>query len=683
VVTGDVTYTALWKPDSYVATWAPGAHGTWNPDDETYTGLFSQPIPSFGANDPDLFSDPGWAFLNWVTLYSAPITIGGLTVHPITYLATWRAIDYVVYYDVDGDLTVVVDSANPYHVGDTVTVLSDEPVKTGYAFAGWDYDGDVYVAGDKMTMPAADATFIANFEVDPDQTYTIDYRAGAGGSVVPTSETNQVLVDASGSTATAADGYRFISWTDAAGDVVGNNVKYVPTVHVNAVFTANFEVLPVVKNIGFIGYYVFGDSVLSTSVYWQALSVGDLIDWVAVDAAYDDWVAKGGLVHGLVCVTSGPEAFTFAYGDAVGYDDFNDPEQLESYYLAFYVDPGYIIPAMETVVSVDPMAVFVGDWSGNTGRFDYAVEFGSVIPIDWDAVYGSYSFFDGKPRSDLQDVYLGLTDAKVAGWWTGGVSPQYFEGARPEITANEDILDTFFKNDAGLNIIALTPVFKVLPYEFDITVYHRVVETGDYLVYPGVGETYNDYDEEYIEWLNNVEGFTFLNLYLAAMRTNNPADMVSVEGYVCTSVEKNNLFDMSFELTQVGLDANVVALIAPKAAGHYEITFWYNKISDTGIVLCLCEKCVVCDGCVEDDCCDCDDCSPCICETVEVPNFKIEIFKPKTGSTNEVYINGKLVGEMKVETKTFAFEGYKIQITLNSRGTGNDNWITDFVWKLV
>jgi hypothetical protein len=120
------------------------------------------------------------------------------------------------------------------------------------------------------------------------------------------------------------------------------------------------------------------------------------------------------------------------------------------------------------------------------------------------------------------------------------------------------------------------PQERFLPYEFDITVYHRAIEDGKYLVYPDVGETFNSHEEAYIEWLNNVEGFTFLNLYLAAIRTNDPADMASVEGYICSFVEKNDLSDNSFDLTQNGNGEDVTALIIPNGEGHYEITFWYT-----------------------------------------------------------------------------------------------------------
>ncbi|MCL1873727.1 MAG: hypothetical protein FWF85_06385 [Clostridiales bacterium] len=105
------------------------------------------------------------------------------------------------------------------------------------------------------------------------------------------------------------------------------------------------------------------------------------------------------------------------------------------------------------LVSIDPMAYFLYGF-GNTGRFDYIIEIGEVIPIDWDEIYGSY-FSDG-----LRSDYYGLTEDKVLGWWTGGAYPEYFVGARPEITADEVFFSAFFL-EHGLNVITLTPEIKV------------------------------------------------------------------------------------------------------------------------------------------------------------------------------------------------------------------------------
>jgi len=111
---------------------------------------------------------------------------------------------------------------------------------------------------------------------------------------------------------------------------------------------------------------------------------------------------------------------------------------------------------------------------------------------------------------------------------------------------------------------------------FEVTVYHRVAGSGEYLVYPGVGETFASTDENYIEWLNDVNGFTFLNLYLAAIRSNDPADMARVAGYVCIDVLKDDPDDFSFTLVRSGNGADIKALITPVADGHYYLTFWYG-----------------------------------------------------------------------------------------------------------
>jgi len=114
------------------------------------------------------------------------------------------------------------------------------------------------------------------------------------------------------------------------------------------------------------------------------------------------------------------------------------------------------------------------------------------------------------------------------------------------------------------------------PIEFIITVFHRVVDTGAYLVYPEIGETFASTDEAYIEWLNDVNGFTFLNLFLAANRNNDPASLSSVAGYECSFVAKDDVDDSSFDLTQVNSGESIEALINPVANGHYVITFWYE-----------------------------------------------------------------------------------------------------------
>ena len=162
------------------------------------------------------------------------------------------------------------------------------------------------------------------------------------------------------------------------------------------------------------------------------------------------------------------------------------------------------------------------------------------------------------------------------GWVMGkhsGVEPYYEElpwSCNPYIDGEN--------SRPGVSIFAKHGENKCIPksLDFNITVFHRVAETGAYLVYPGVGENFASDDEAYVEWLNEVTGFEFLNLYLAAIRNNDPASLSSVEGYVCCGVEKTGGDLANFILTKNGDGEDITALINAVNSGHYEITFWYN-----------------------------------------------------------------------------------------------------------
>jgi len=412
-------------------------------------------------------------------------------------------------------------------------------------------------------------------------------------------------------------------------------------------------------NLGFIGYYVWGDNVLSTSIYWQCLKEGDTIDWVAVDWAYSDWVANGGLESDrTLWQTSGYTSFTFEDYAALGCEDFTQG-QLEGYYQEYYVDPGYIVV---TPVTTDVEVTLCFDaWLDGvwwTGLNYYEThQLGTLITPNWDRIYEEYA--------TQANVTPGWMDEnRVVGWQSSGIVSVYLTGAYPSIELTENLFDQLMLSGDTLLITLRPDVMaeqKNIDYEFDVTVFHRDTGTGAYLVYPGVGEKFSNTDKDYVEWLNNVDGFTFLNLYLAALRTNDPADMATVDGYVCISAEKNDISDRSFDLEQLGSGENITALVTPNSGGHYAITFWYSAKSsddgtggDTG-------------GTGE----------------TQTPVFEVSIFKPQTGSVNYVYVNGVKVGEMKVETKKFSVDGYDIIIKLNDRGKGNNTWIFDFTWDTV
>ena len=174
--------------------------------------------------------------------------------------------------------------------------------------------------------------------------------------------------------------------------LVGNTEK--GNKEINNVWVSEYVLKPPVAkpilNLGFIGYYLNPDTgkAQQTSFYWQDLKEGDLIDWDAVDAAYAEWVAGGGLpIYGTHWHSSGFQPINFEYRDPVGYDDFG-ADQLEGYYHSYYVSPDYELPTVELG--------FIG-WYGQkpdgspmqTSFYWQTLRPGETI--DWDAVDAAYA----------------------------------------------------------------------------------------------------------------------------------------------------------------------------------------------------------------------------------------------------------------------------------------------------
>jgi len=154
--------------------------------------------------------------------------------------------------------------------------------------------------------------------------------------------------------------------------------------------------LPVEVNLGFIGYYLYEGKVLSTSFYWQKLNEGDCIDWVAVDAAYAGWVAQGGLEpERKTWKTSGYGTFYFNDYATMCHGDFT-PEQIESYYLSYYVSPGYILPNNDETINLEFFEHQSGGQYGYVG-LSYTNETGSIQLITLAGADYNYVITSRKP----------------------------------------------------------------------------------------------------------------------------------------------------------------------------------------------------------------------------------------------------------------------------------------------
>jgi len=226
--------------------------------------------------------------------------------------------------------------------------------------------------------------------------------------------------------------------------------------------------------------------------------------------------------------------------------------------------PAFAAPAAGDIVTVEGFAFHCGHGEKGNGSTTIAgqpKDFGKKMKIDlvrsdWDPTVWEVPHYDFKCAVCGNDMWVSFSNKN-------GVP----DGKNIQLTG-------IGIHDPG------TPDPE--PLDFTITVFHRYLSDGEYLVYPGKGETFESKNEEYISWLNNVEGFTFIDLFLANTRDNMPASAVIRPDAFCSDVEKSggdrDAFDLSFgEMTNDAGVSGIAAHITPLADGHYEITFWYGE----------------------------------------------------------------------------------------------------------
>ena len=199
------------------------------------------------------------------------------TYSDIWYVATSSLIDFYIYYDANGgELTQYVDGdhSQQYTVLDSFQ-LATAPTREGYKFKGWKPQKwqeailsssawnteDLYEAGQSVGPGKyCRVKMVAQWEVDPDQTYTVTYAVEGHGSVNPTSQSDQVLSNANitGSTATPDTGYELVGWYKGASPIADDataittdavlspddakaNLNKNGTLYADTTYTAKFE----------------------------------------------------------------------------------------------------------------------------------------------------------------------------------------------------------------------------------------------------------------------------------------------------------------------------------------------------------------------------------------------------------------------------------------------------------
>lgn len=189
------------------------------------------------------------------TIKSGTIAADGSLVLKLYYTRN----SYTVTYTdgVDGAEVFADDEHNNVAYGSTIPAFKDGTLtRAGYNFNGW--TSSVEGVTPSSAMPASNVTFTATWTEKNKATINYEVVGPAGcGSVNPANEWKYVddLTAATGSTATANTGYRFVGWyaEEACNTPLSANAKYVPETPTekwaNATYYAKFEQIQVDVNL--------------------------------------------------------------------------------------------------------------------------------------------------------------------------------------------------------------------------------------------------------------------------------------------------------------------------------------------------------------------------------------------------------------------------------------------------
>ncbi len=165
---GDVTLVAIWQPVDYSINYdlANGTIAEGNP--ETYN------VEQLPLAIPAAPTREGYEFAGWTLNGEVVTEIPAGTLDDVTLVATWKAVDYAINYDLANG-TATEGNPATYNVEQLPLAIPAAPTKEGYEFAGWALNGEVVAeipAGSK-----GEITLVATWK--PVQ-YSINFDANGG-----------------------------------------------------------------------------------------------------------------------------------------------------------------------------------------------------------------------------------------------------------------------------------------------------------------------------------------------------------------------------------------------------------------------------------------------------------------------------------------------------------------------
>ena len=236
-------------------------------------------------------ANPGFTFTNWTENGNVVSTQANYTFtvnSNRTLVANFQTQTYTITTSANPNNGGTVTGGGTYQQGQSCTVHAT--ANTGYTFTNWTENGNVVSTNANYSFTVnSNRTLVANFQI---QSFTINVNANPaeGGTITGGGTYN--LGETCTVTATAAEGYNFVNWTQGFFSV-STEASYSFTVTSNMTLTANFEtqtfevkVIIDPEEAGTAsgeGTYNYGDEVVLTIVRNE--------DW-----AFQNWTENGEVV---------------------------------------------------------------------------------------------------------------------------------------------------------------------------------------------------------------------------------------------------------------------------------------------------------------------------------------------------------------------------------------------------
>ena len=237
-ITSDITLMASWKavPVEFSITFDGQGATEGVPGNDSVEEGNPYTIPS------DVPEKAGYIFKGWSdgqNVYAAGTDITDIKGN-ITLTAVWKGY-YSITFDGQGATGGVVPQGASVEEGNSYTIPTEVPEKTGYTFNGWSDGQNIYKAGTDITNIAGNITFTADWQEIPKTYYNITFDGqGATGGVVPQAasveEGNSYTIPAEVPEKT---GYTFKGWSD--GQNTYNAGAELTNIAGNITFTAIWE----------------------------------------------------------------------------------------------------------------------------------------------------------------------------------------------------------------------------------------------------------------------------------------------------------------------------------------------------------------------------------------------------------------------------------------------------------